>query len=118
VAKSKHWKALDDLCRKVVFARDGNQCVKTGRTDNLQWAHVESRRYPATRWDTRFSMTLSAGAHLWWHHRPVEAAEWWSKTFPERATALRMVRSQKQKVDPKLIRLRLEQEARALGVEV
>jgi len=121
-------KYLDNLCRLVVFARDKDQCLKCGKPsgskDNwplmpgpsLQWAHVESRRYTATRWDPRFSMTLCAGHHLWWHHRPVEAAQWWTETFPERARDLKLARAFKQKVDLELIRLFLEAEATKYGI--
>jgi len=118
VAKSKHWKkALDDLARKVVFARDGNQCVRCGKKEGIQWCHVDSRRYLSTRWLLENSMALCAGHHLAWHHRPLEAAEWFRTTYPERWNRLTVRAASAQKFDRKLERLYLEAEARKLGVE-
>ena len=74
---------LDDACRALVFARDGHRCLKTGSTEHLQWAHVYSRRYKTVRWDPDNSMCLSAGSHLWWHHRPVDSALWWVEMVGE-----------------------------------
>lgn len=77
-------KELDALCRQVVFQRDGGKCIRCGKEQNAQWAHVDSRRYRSTRWLPDNSMVLCAGCHLWWHHRPREAVEWWAKTYPGR----------------------------------
>lgn len=68
---------LDALCRLLVFTRDGQRCLRTGESINLQWAHVYSRRYKILRWDPMNSMCLSAKAHFWWHDQPLEAADWW-----------------------------------------
>ena len=104
-------KELDALCRKLVFLRDGNRCVKTGSTHNLQWAHIFSRRFKSLRWDEDNSMCLSAGAHLWWHHQPLEAAKWFTEKYPERAKRLEMLRLISQsKIDRTIIKLRLEAE--------
>lgn len=70
-------KMLDDACRAVVFARDGYKCRRSGKTANLQWAHIYSRRYKSIRWDPLNSVCLNAGEHLWFHHQPIAAARWW-----------------------------------------
>ncbi len=104
-------KMLDDACRAVVFARDGYRCRKTGQTHQLQWAHVYSRRYKSVRWDPDNSLCLGAGVHLWWHHQPVAAAQWWleqvGEVFHER---LRARMREHKKLDRKLTLLWLEQE--------
>jgi len=108
-------KDLDRLCREVVFARDGHRCVKTGRTTNLQWSHVYSRRYKSLRWHPDNSLTLNAGAHLEWHHKPLESSRWFEQTYPERATRLRALAGVMCKVDMQLTKLHLEQELRRLS---
>jgi 5-methylcytosine-specific restriction endonuclease McrA len=73
----------------VVFARDGFQCIRCGKRDRLQWCHVYSRRYRSLRWNLLNSMTLCAGDHLWWHHRPLDAMAWWrEKVGPDKADRL------------------------------
>ncbi len=115
----KHEKErLDKLCRAVVMARDKGQCVKCGQRENLQWAHVQSRRYISCRWRLENSMTLCAGHHLWWHHKPLESAAWFTETFPKRAKALQSISAFKQKVDLKLERLALLAEGQKLGVDL
>ena len=111
VGLGKNWKmALDKLCREVVFARDDG-CQWCGRLDRqMQWAHVRSRRYLSTRWDTRNSLKLCGGCHLLWHHQPLEAIDWFNFKFPARAKALRLHNSGTHKVDKTLIKLALEQE--------
>jgi hypothetical protein len=116
--KGKHEKkALDDLCRAIVFARDGSRCQWYGTTSNLQWAHIHSRRYLSSRWRLENSLVLSAKAHLEWHHRPLEAVAWFREKFPERAMVLDRIAAFPQKVDLKLERLYLMAEAQKYGVD-
>lgn len=75
-------KDLDKLCRQVIFKRDGYRCLRCGSVKNLQWCHVHSRRFKATRWAEWNLMTLCAGCHFWWHDRPIESSAWWRETFP------------------------------------
>lgn len=110
-------KLLDSLCRQVVFARDGNACVMTGETQNLQWCHVRSRRYQSTRWDPRNSLCLTAGRHLWAHHNPLQFMDWFQRMYPMRAKYLRLAASQVHKIDRKLIELSLRQTLKEMGVE-
>ena len=104
-------KMLDDACRAVVFARDGYRCRKTGETTHLQWAHIYSRRYMSIRWNPLNSVCLSAGAHLWWHHQPIEAAKWWLEQVGEGVnTVLRQALESPGKIDRRLTLLWLQQE--------
>jgi len=99
--------ALDRLCREVVMRRDQGRCAWCGKTGNLQWAHVHTRRIHSLRWRLENSMMLCAGHHLHWHQHPMEAATWWSQTYPDRMKALTFMRSTKQKPDLAAIRLYL-----------
>lgn len=85
---------LDKLARDVVFKRDWGQCqlsitnplhVCAGR---LEWCHVDSRKYRATRWLPDNSMVLCSAAHRWWHDKPREAIAWWTQTFPDRCSTV------------------------------
>lgn len=108
-------KALDALCRKIVFARDP-YCQRCRKVENGQWCHVTSRRFISLRWRLENSLRLCNGCHLWWHHRPLAAAEWFRAKFPVRYNALALMSSSPQKVDLKLERAWLEAEARKMGV--
>lgn len=108
-------KELDAACRAVVFERDGYRCRWTGQTSNLQWAHVYSRRYKTIRWDPDNSLCLGAGAHLRWHHEPIEAAKWWLSQVGEDVNRkLREAMQKPGKIDRKLTLLWLQQELKRL----
>ncbi len=36
------------------------------------------------RWEPDNALTLCAGCHLWWHHEPILATDWFKKNFRER----------------------------------
>ena len=81
-------KKLDKLSKKVVYLRDDWTCQRCGKNDgsDYQASHV----IPVSagnklRWDTKNMKVLCYHCHLnWWHKNPMEAAEWFAKTFPER----------------------------------
>lgn len=102
-------KRLDNLCREVIMLRD-DRCQWCGKFGPLDWAHINSRRFPSTRWSLSNSLALCKGCHLRWHHRPLEGAAWFEAQFPERALALRVVRG--VKVDPHGTFILLTQEKR------
>lgn len=107
-------KDLDRLCREAVFARDGHKCMRCGKRDRLQWCHVYSRRYRSLRWNLLNSMTLDAGCHLFWHHRPLEAMDWWrEKVGPLKATQLEIAARVRPggKLDLEAIRIYLQRAA-------
>ncbi len=110
IAKGARWKlALDKLCRQVVFQRDGHKCARCGKADNIQWCHVNSRRYLSTRWMLENSLAMCAGCHLLWHHRPTEAAEWFAKKYPDRIQHLMLVQAEKShRIDAELTRIYLQ----------
>ena len=59
------------LHSQYVRLRDG-RCVRCGRTDNLQCAHVFSRRYTATRTAELNAVALCASCHLYLTQNPLE----------------------------------------------
>lgn len=80
---------LDQLSKDVVRKRDGNICQHCGKWvegPNRQVSHV----VPVSaghklRWDPLNMKIMCYHCHLnWWHKNPMEAAEWFATTFPER----------------------------------
>src|SRR3990167_1564497 len=58
-----------------IRARDG-KCVRCGKKDNLQCAHIFSRSARSVRWDELNAITLCGGCHLFWAHKnPIEFTE-------------------------------------------
>lgn len=52
-------------------------CEKSGKTNNLQCAHLYSRSRKSVRWNPDNAFCLNAGVHLFWAHKePVEFVEW------------------------------------------
>jgi hypothetical protein len=65
----------DVLFSRLVRDRD-HMCVRCGSPNNLQCAHIWSRRYRALRWRFENAITLCQGCHLYFTLRPAEWAEW------------------------------------------
>lgn len=66
--------------------RDG-YCIRCGKTDGLQCAHIVSRRYLSTRWDADNAVSLCSGCHIYMTHRPLEWDVWVIKHMGEEAYA-------------------------------
>jgi len=84
----------DRLVGDFVKARDGGCVVVWAGTKHagsgLQWAHIISRRYFATRWNPDASAAMCPGHHLFFTHHPLEHEQW--ATFwlaPERFERLK-----------------------------
>jgi 5-methylcytosine-specific restriction endonuclease McrA len=102
---------LDVLWKRVLVERDGYRCLHCGKGTGLQGAHVWSRQFRCLRWHPDNGMTLCGGCHLWWHHRPVEAMQWWLARTPEAVVLrLRAMMRERAKVDLGLQQTWLEQE--------
>ena len=74
---------LDADARQRVFERDNFACMRCGKKENLNWAHVLSRRDISLRWEADNGMTLDAGCHMFWHHQPALAVDWLQKNHRE-----------------------------------
>ena len=76
------WKnKLDALAREVVRKR--GKCERCGNKDTLQVAHIYTRTYKETRWDTLNLLLLCASCHFWAHRQPIEFTEFVKKYFGE-----------------------------------
>src|SRR5437868_924338 len=76
----------DLLVREKVFQRDERRCVRCGNSAVICASHVYPKgKYPRLRWLEINLLTMCLHCHLfWWHKAPVEAGEWFLKTYPER----------------------------------
>lgn len=93
INKTKVKKKLDVIFSKVIRARD-KKCLKCGKRENLQCAHVSSRTHLAGRWNEMNAITLCTGCHLYWAHKePVEFSEWLKTTHPAVWEESRMIRA-------------------------
>ena len=59
----------------AVRARD-ERCMNCLKRDNLQCAHIVSRRYRLTRWDYDNAVALCRNCHVFYTHRPLEWEDW------------------------------------------
>lgn len=82
IERKKLVKKLDKLFSEYIRRRDG-KCLRCGRTDTLQCAHISSRKNLAGRWNPNNAITLCYTHHLFWAHKePIEFAEWLKENYP------------------------------------
>lgn len=121
---------LDDLCRDVVFARDGYKCIRCGAvcTESwinsrgatsyavIQWSHILSRTYKSIRWNPLNSAPKCGGCHIWWGENTAgEAHAWFKAKYPGRMELMDQTRkAYKQNGSPPLDRRLIEVELRQL----
>ena len=73
--KKDYQKQADTHFSKYVRLRDG-QCQNCGTADNLQCAHLISRRYKSIRTSASNAVALCRSCHVFFTHRPLEWAQW------------------------------------------
>jgi 5-methylcytosine-specific restriction endonuclease McrA len=102
----------DQLVRQLVMARDGYKCVRCGKDEGLQAAHILPKgHYPRMRFDLLNVLSLCLADHLHFAHKnPVEFAWWLEGKYPGRADQLRVCAAVARKVDLKelIIGLQIE----------
>lgn len=76
LCKSHATARADKLVGDFVKTRDRGCVARGSHQGSLQWAHVISRRYRAVRWDPMNAVTLCAGHHMYFTHRPLEWDVW------------------------------------------
>ncbi len=114
---------LDDLCRRLVRARDGGKCRHCGGTDRqLQTCHVFPKsKYRSVRHDLDNLFLGCAHCHMnWWHKDPLgEGAAWWrGEIGPAAFDRLKLRAQAGRKAEAAVVRFYLLAEAKRLGVEV
>jgi hypothetical protein len=72
---------LDILFSKVV--RQIGHCEKCGKSEELQCAHINSRRFLHTRWNQLNALCLCAGCHFWAHQHPRDFGKWVDEYYGE-----------------------------------
>ena len=102
---------LNKLLREAMIRRDGEQCLRCGKTP-VQMSHIKSKgKYRKLAFDLNNVKPLCLGCHLyWWHKEPLEAAEWVREKLPERIKYLeeKTRTIDKTKLDYKQIKRELE----------
>ena len=106
-------KEIKRLLRELVVARDGEKCLRCGRTDTLQMSHIYSvGQEKKLEYDEDNLKLLCLRCHLyWWHKEPLEASEWIKKVIPKERLQrlhLRKISNAKNPMDYKLLKLYLE----------
>lgn len=89
-------KDCDGAFSLLIRTRDDWTCRACGSVRGPQCAHLVSRRYRATRWDSRNAVCLCSGCHVRYTFDPLAWDAWCSERFPAvwpelRATAMRGV---------------------------
>ena len=83
---------LDKLSKQLVYQRDNYTCQRCGKNDgrDYQASHViPVSAGQKLRWDIQNMKVLCYHCHLnWWHKNPIEASDWFKKTFPHRVEYL------------------------------
>ena len=73
---------LDTLFSKIIRTRD-KRCMRCGKRENIQCAHVMSRDHLAGRWNELNALALCPDCHInFAHHEPVLFASWLKVTHP------------------------------------
>jgi len=77
MTKSQRTK-LNKLLRQAMIHRDGEKCLKCGKTTAIHTSHIKSRqKYRKLAFDLDNVKPLCYKCHLhWWHKEPLEAGEW------------------------------------------
>lgn len=100
----------DLLVKQLVHERDGNKCVKCGKSERIQAAHILSKgRYQRLRFEPLNILTLCVGCHLFGAHKdPVDFARWLESKYPGRYDQLQVLAAVARKVDVKELIIALE----------
>jgi hypothetical protein len=77
----------DSLWSQIIRARDG-ACVRCGKTEILEAAHVWGRRYMGTRFDELNGVALDKGCHVYFTHNPFEWYEFMEQRLGKREWVL------------------------------
>jgi hypothetical protein len=113
--KSNEWyrKECVKVAKKIVHIRDNDICQKCGKPGNaLHCSHV----YPEGTYHGMSANPLNMKLlcyychYFWWHKNPLEAKDWFVKTFPDRYKKLKILSRQTLQHDYKKMLLSLREE--------
>ena len=106
--RQKLIKDCDTLFSKIIRKRDP-VCVYCGKNPSKHCAHVFSRRYLGTRWDSENAYGMCGGCHIFQAHvDPIEFHQFIIKRIgKDRYDRLRTISQMVKKVDLSLIKLGL-----------
>ncbi len=106
----------DGLVRELVLARDHHKCVRCGKTEKLQAAHILPKgHYPRLRYELDNILSLDVGCHLYFAHKdPVGFTRWLEEKYPGRIDQLRVMAASAGRLDLKELRIALTLEVAQL----
>lgn len=113
-------KTLKKLLNQACKLRDGEECIKCGKTTTLCASHIYPKgRERKMEWELDNVKTLCYACHIhWWHKHPMEAKDWIETVLsPERLNRLKLMSQSTEKipVDYNLIKLDLENQIKKYG---
>ncbi|MHC4121986.1 MAG: HNH endonuclease [Planctomycetota bacterium] len=81
--------ALDEICSKIVYIRDGGKCQRCGKVVSGSDAHtshvIPRSRGHFLRWCLLNLKLLCFHCHInFWHKSPTESGKWFAERFPAR----------------------------------
>jgi len=76
-----------------LFVRSLDHCERDGEVNNLQTAHIYSRRYVNLRYDIFNVLCLCSRCHRWAHDNPLDFVAWFNQNYPERLEYLKKKRN-------------------------
>lgn len=81
----KQSKELYGVIRQILVARDGEKCLRCGKTEVLHMSHIYPKgKHRRMEYEPDNLKFLCMGCHLyWWHRSPVEAHEWLEWKLPK-----------------------------------
>jgi len=120
--KTKHQdKVLKSILRQILILRDGEFCLKCGKTERLSASHIYPKgRYRSMEYEPDNLKLLCYYCHIhWWHKNPIEAKEWLANTISKKRLKRlhTMSLTQGWKFDYNLQKIFLESELKKLEKE-
>lgn len=104
--KTPTWyrKKCVEIAKRLAKERDGYRCQRCPRDASQGYQMHGSHVYPEGSYHGMSAMVenikcLCAQCHMDWHENPIEARDWFARTFPKRYARLKMLSRQTIKVD-------------------
>lgn len=82
ISKKSLIKKCDILWSGIIKIRD-RRCIRCGKNNLLNAAHIYSRSNKNVRYDLQNGITLCVGCHFWGHQNPIEFTKFVIKKLGE-----------------------------------